>query len=94
MLAIKTYLWHRLNCYPPNWTRHAVTYLDSPAVATNGQFQATLLGESGQPFAIQVSSNLLSGSWMGIYTNSAPFPFIDTNASHYPQRFYRAVSVP
>lgn len=64
--------------------------------STNGTFQLTVGGQSGQSYIIQASTNLVN--WVSIYTNPppyiAPFTFTDANASNYPTRFYRALTGP
>jgi len=56
----------------------------------------TLLGQEGQNYAVQTSSNLLS--WTSVFTNTASltngaFIFTDTR-SNAPLRFYRAIRIP
>jgi hypothetical protein len=33
-------------------------------------------------------------SWASVLTNTAPFMFVDTNASQFKQRFYRSFHLP
>jgi hypothetical protein len=40
---------------------------------------------------VQTATNLVSANWQPIFTNTAPFPFGDTNLAA-PQKFYRAIS--
>jgi len=60
----------------------------------NGQFQLSVTGLTGQgPTEIDASTNLTQ--WVPIFTNPSGFgtvEIIDTNASNYPQRFYRAIT--
>jgi hypothetical protein len=63
-------------------------------VSTNGAgpFQLQLTGQSGRLYAIDASTNLQIGSWMPLVTNTAvggQFTFTDTQASNFPNRFYR-----
>ena len=63
----------------------------------NGQFQFTLTGQTNLNYVIQASTNLTTGNWVAISTNTAvngTFQFVDTNAPGLPQRFYRAVLAP
>jgi hypothetical protein len=54
-----------------------------------GGFSVSSAGISGVEFIVEVSSDLIN--WEPVQTNSSPFTFVDTNASDYPYRFYRAV---
>ncbi len=63
-------------------------------VNTNGlrQVQLVLIGQAGRLFAIDASTNLQSGSWAPLITNTAvggQFIFTDTQSSNFPIRFYR-----
>jgi len=58
---------------------------------TNGQFQLTVNGISGQTYATESSSNLVN--WSAISTNLAPsnsFNVVDPSATNATLRFYRA----
>ena len=58
----------------------------------SGQFQVQLAGQSNQLYAIEASTNLQSGSWMPLATNSAAggqFVFPDSQSSNFPVRYYR-----
>jgi uncharacterized repeat protein (TIGR01451 family) len=67
--------------------------------ATNlagGSLQLTLLGQAGQNYAIEISSNLLT--WTAVVTNTASlesssFIYIDSRTNA-PLRFYRAIRPP
>lgn len=64
---------------------------------SNGQFQFTLTGQPNSSYVVQARTNLTTGTWTAISTNTAvngAFQFIDTNAPGLPQRFYRAVLAP
>jgi uncharacterized repeat protein (TIGR01451 family) len=66
-------------------------------VGNGHQFQFSVNGQSGQEYIIQASTNLVTGPWVPIFTNTAPFtsPFTFTDLpSIYPARFYRAVTGP
>ena len=57
--------------------------------------QFTVTGQSGQEYIIQASTNLVN--WVDVYTNpdyTAPFNFVDPNATNYTSRFYRVVTGP
>ena len=62
------------------------------AAHASGQFALTVSGVSGYQYVVQASTNLVY--WVPVQTNTAPFTFVDTNASHFRQRFYRSVYVP
>jgi hypothetical protein len=55
-----------------------------------------LLGQEGQNYAIQISSNL--ATWTSVYTNTASlangsFTYTDPQINA-PLRFYRAIQIP
>jgi arabinogalactan endo-1,4-beta-galactosidase len=60
----------------------------------NGQFQLSLTGLTSQgPVEIDASTNLIQ--WLPIFTNPSAFgtaTILDSNASNFPQRFYRALA--
>jgi len=64
--------------------------------SSNGIFRLTVNGQSGQEYIVQASTNLFN--WMPVYTNPSPFvspfTFTDSNATNYPDRFYRVVTGP
>jgi uncharacterized repeat protein (TIGR01451 family) len=67
------------------------SFLEATNIA--GSLQLTLLGQAGQNYAIETSSNLLM--WTAIVTNTASlrsssFVYIDTSTNA-PLRFYRAI---
>lgn len=64
--------------------------LTAPSVA-GGQFGFTVAGSAGLNYIVQTATNLTSANWQPIFTNTAPFPFGDTNLAA-PQKFYRAIS--
>ena len=70
--------------------------LTNTVVNNNGMFQLTINGQSGQEYIVQASTNLIN--WMSVYTNPppfvSPFTFTDSNATTYPDRFYRVVIGP
>jgi len=68
--------------------------LSSPAIISGNQFQFTVTGTTGSSYIIQVSTNLAGSNWISLFTNTAPFTFANSNASAFPQGFYRAISSP
>jgi hypothetical protein len=60
---------------------------------TAGGPQLVLTGQIGLLYAIDASTNLQSGSWVPLVTNTAAggqFLFLDNRSSTFPVRFYRA----
>jgi hypothetical protein len=64
----------------------------APAAHVSGQFALTVAGASGHRYVVEASTDLMH--WVPVQTNTAPFKFVDTNASQFGQRFYRSVYVP
>ena len=59
----------------------------TPAPHANGQFALNISGIPNYQYVVQASTNLVN--WVSVQTNTAPFTFVDTNASQFRQRFYR-----
>ena len=59
---------------------------------TNQQFGFTVNGTTGSNYVVLVATNLAMPDWVPVLTNSAPFVF--TESSLCPQRFYRAMVAP
>ncbi|HTV43549.1 MAG TPA: hypothetical protein VMF08_23500 [Candidatus Sulfotelmatobacter sp.] len=79
---------NQLDYYPP-----PNPYLTREAALPGGQFQFRLAGTSGESYILEASTNLVQ--WTSLLTNSATlYDFTDTNAAHFPNRFYRAVLGP
>ena len=74
-------------------TPPGVAVLDD-LVFTNNQFQFTLNGTPGVNYAVQATTNLAATNWISLMTNTAPFIYVETNISAFPQRFYRGVYAP
>jgi hypothetical protein len=66
----------------------------SPANFTNPQLSFTLTGADGAKCVVQAATSVSSPSWTSLVTNLAPFTFVETNTSLFPQRFYRALVAP
>lgn len=64
----------------------------TPATHANGQYAMTVAGVTGYKYVVEASSDLVH--WTPVQTNTAPFVFVDANASQFPQRFYRSVYAP
>ena len=58
----------------------------------DGQYALTVAGVPGYNYVVQASTDLVN--WVPVQTNTAPFTFVDTNASQFGQRFYRSVYAP
>ena len=58
----------------------------------DGSFHLLIGGQSGSAYIIQASTDLMT--WTSLYTNCASFEFTDTDAPHYPVRFYRTLLAP
>ena len=61
---------------------------------TNNQFRFTITGTTGSNYVVQASTSLTASNWISIATNAAPFVFVESNASVFNQRFYRALVKP
>jgi hypothetical protein len=68
--------------------------LSANFTGSNGAFKMTVTGTPGQNYTIQASTNLVTGPWISVFTNSGSFIFTDSNATNYPYRFYRALIGP
>jgi hypothetical protein len=55
----------------------------------NSQYAFDVSGLAGDTYVVQVSTNFTD--WVSVLTNSAPFTFVDTNASQFSHRYYRTV---
>jgi hypothetical protein len=64
----------------------------APAAHVSGQFALTVAGASGHQYVVEASTDLMH--WVPVQTNTAPFTFVDTDASQFGQRFYRSVYAP
>jgi len=64
----------------------------APASAVNGQFALSVSGVPNYQYVVQASTNLVN--WVAVQTNTAPFTFVDANASQFKQRFYRSYYLP
>jgi Fibronectin type III domain len=73
-------------------TNSKAATLVTVAAPANGQFAMTVNGVTGYNYVVQVSSNLVN--WTSVLTNTAPFTFVDVNASQFSQRFYRSYYLP
>ncbi len=78
----------QLNYYPPPHP-----FLSRADWLPGNQFQFRLGGTSGESYILQASTNFVQ--WTSLQTNNATlYDFTDTNASHFPHRFYRALLGP
>ena len=58
----------------------------------DGQASVSLTATPGFNYAIQGSTNLTD--WISLQTNTAPFIYLDTNASNFGMRYYRGLYLP
>ena len=64
----------------------------APAGHASGQYTMTVGGVPGCQYIVQASTDFVN--WVPLQTNTAPFTFVDTNASQFGKRFYRSVYAP
>ncbi len=64
----------------------------SSTMTANGQFSLTVNGVSGYQYVVEASLDLTH--WTPIYTNAAPFTYVDEETGQYAGQFYRAVYQP
>ncbi len=69
-------------------------WLSAPGLSSNREAQFTVSGVAGYRYVVQSRTNLSSGSWMPVLTNTAPFVFTGSNTAAAPSRFYRAIVAP
>lgn len=75
------------------FTPPAIIRLGHPMWSAGGPFQCRVTASLGTTYTIEASTNLTS--WAPLATNSSsPFDFLDPDAVIYPDRFYRARTVP
>ncbi len=79
---------------PPTPPAPASAPILTNATFVGGQFQFTLTGTATSNYVVQAATNLGVGTWESIRTNTAPFLFVETNASDWSQRFYRGQVAP
>ena len=63
-----------------------------PIASVTGQFALFVSGSTNSQYVVQASTNMID--WVPVQTNTAPFTFVDSNASLFSQRFYRAANQP
>ena len=63
----------------------------TPAFHASGQFALNISGVPKYQYVVQASTNLVD--WVSVQTNTAPFTFVDSNASEFSQRFYRTFCI-
>jgi hypothetical protein len=67
--------------------------LSANVTGSGGTFSLSVIGTPGQNYTVQASTNLVTGPWIPVYTNSASFIFTDST-TNYRYRFYRALIGP
>ena len=68
--------------------------MSAPALLSGNRFQFAVGGTPGLNYIIEATTNLATGIWVPIFTNTPPFLFTDEDAGSNRQRFYRAIFVP
>ncbi len=68
--------------------------ISRPAIrASDGAFEFSIVGESDRVYRIQASTDLINWVDLGVFTNTTiARRLIDTDATNYSRRFYRAIS--
>jgi Immunoglobulin domain/Fibronectin type III domain len=76
------------NSLPANLKVYSTTAATlTPAPSVNGRFALSVSGVPDHQYVVQASTNLVD--WISMQTNIVPFTFVDANAGHFQQRFYR-----
>jgi hypothetical protein len=70
----------------------AMPTLSGAGYLANGQFHFSVTGVPGYHYAVSGSTNL--SDWTLLQTNPSPFTYIESNATAFPERFYRAQCLP
>ncbi len=65
-----------------------------PPIFAGGHLQFNLDGQAGANYIIQATTDLVGANWIDLTNNISPFTFVDSDASQFPKRFYRALSGP
>ncbi len=65
--------------------------LENPALS-EGSFSFNVSDGASTSFVVEASEDLIN--WVPVATNTAPFTFVDPDASQFQQRFYRALMLP
>jgi uncharacterized repeat protein (TIGR01451 family) len=68
--------------------------LASSFIPGTGAFQLTVTSPAGQSAIIQASTNLVTGSWVPVFTNIIPFTYTNFDSTNFHMRFYRTVFGP
>jgi hypothetical protein len=78
--------------YRMSWSSPYALQVSAPQTIASA-FQMRVTGDSGEAWAVQISTDLVN--WVSIFTNQAggTMDFADTNAASFPHRFYRACLV-
>ena len=71
---------------------HPAASLAPKPFSGTSPFAVRVTGLPGYDYIVEASTNLWD--WISLQTNAAPFFFVDTNSTVYPQRFYRALFSP
>ena len=72
-----------------------IPVLSGSSFSAGGGFQLTVTGEIGRPYRLQAVTNVTDTNWADLlaFTNTAAsVQLLDTEATNFSRRFYRAVS--
>jgi hypothetical protein len=76
------------NSSPAELTVYPTTAATLTAAApAGGQFAMSVGGIPNYQYVVQASTNLVD--WVSVQTNTAPFSYVDSDASQFRQRYYR-----
>jgi len=71
-----------------------MTSTASGQIMANGSFHLSLIGPPSHTYVIEATTNLTTQSWVPVFTNQTSaagvLQFLDTTATNYPFRFFRA----
>jgi len=84
-----------LRFYRMSWPAPAQPpQLSAPGMVGGGAFRMHVDGTAGQPWAIQISADLVN--WTSVFTNQSggAMDFVDAGATNSSRRFYRAGLIP
>jgi hypothetical protein len=81
-------------CGQTTFCQQSIVELPLISLAGYGSGHPTVCinGRPGQQYTVQASTNLVH--WENLFTNAAPYDFVDRSASGCPYRFYRALISP
>jgi Fibronectin type III domain len=66
--------------------------MTSPCASPRGNYNFQVSGSAGFEYAVEASTDLVN--WVVVEINTAPFKFVDCQASQFSRRFYRMAYAP